>query len=557
MSSQVGCRFRGRSSDNSDVLTAAPTRAAVLAAENFEKNLGALRSRQPRIVDWLEEESPESDWLFARDGTLSGRDGNNRWISGCSVPARLSQIVLRDLTVRGSVACFLVPTHASDLRFTLDKLSAAQAIIVLLPKYAELATMLHCADFTADICHGRLYVIAGPAWDVEFSRLLDEQADLATPSSFIRLPATSEAIIDPLLTAAQSIINAANERRANNVAQLRERYSPPRQNKICIAAPMKFRLWNDFAPAFEAIADAPGKLNVKIFDTDDPANTAPQALVTAACAADVLMTTNTARTDLPGLIPNDLPWISLITGTRVPSAALAGDNDRLLLNHASLQSAALNAGWQTGQIQIVDLPSFLNQPRGMNLSLICDTACLATPTDLSGYSSHSVLWETLRDELTRNPFALKRIDAYLQQHQERLHIADSAFSKARFIDQLIVPAYAQGLARALIQAKIPVQLFGRGWSQIDGLADSAKGEINSRDDLHTALRSSIALVHPLVSRAGHPVLRSGLPVVAALDANTFLRLARQALNGRLVQINDPTPTLSTATLQTLVSEISN
>lgn len=536
--------------------TVAPTRAESLALQNFERNLSSLDVRQSRLLTWIEDQPIDGEWLFGRDGALTLRDADGVWTGGCSVPRRRSELQLKQLEVRGSVAVFVAPSHAQDLVFALERLNPAQAVIAVVPSFGQLAFMLHCHDFSTAIDAGRLFLVGGSAWDVEFERLLNEQSGLAVPNSFIRLPHANDVDIQPIISTAQPIIARAGEARAAQIARTRETYAPPGKRNVCVVAPMQFRLWNDFGTVAATLMAVTGAENVTLLDSDKPANASPNTLLSAAVNADMLVTMNTARTDLPGILPTDLPWITWLTGARIPSAALAGGNDRLLIAHPSQLEPARRAGWPADQIVVATWPQYGSRTAaGKALSLICDTEPLDTPKELVGYSSHSVLWEAIRAELLQNPFALKRVDDYLQAKLKEVGITDAAFDYGRFVERLIVPAYAQGLARTLAAAGVPFDVWGKGWDRVTPALANVRGPIESSEQLQLALANSAALVHPLVARAGHPVLRTGVPVVAATDANSFVRLAKQALSGRLMAYNDPSPQFDAALIARLVDEV--
>src|SRR5689334_17236670 len=126
--------------------TTAPERSTLLTqAEstgraNWAANLTALAGG----VDEGAFASFEWTWLFGRDGALTTKDVAGHWLSGCSVPRLAAESILESVEVTGTVACFLRPTHAQQVRFVLDKLTPRRALIVVLPDEAEYWTMLAC-----------------------------------------------------------------------------------------------------------------------------------------------------------------------------------------------------------------------------------------------------------------------------------------------------------------------------------------------------------------------------------------------------------------------------
>jgi hypothetical protein len=95
----------------------------------------------------------------------------------------------------------------------------------------------------------------------------------------------------------------------------------------------------------------------------------------------------------------------------------------------------------------------------------------------------------------------------------RMDISPDGFPVHRFVDQLIVPAYQQGVARALLRAKRPLALHGDGWQRIAEFLPNAHGPVASRADFAKRLASSPSLVHVWPTRHAHPVEYTGRPVV--------------------------------------------
>src|SRR5438309_2092337 len=106
------------------------TTAAVAARRNFQANLLALQGRQPELAAAVAGDLPDVEWVLARDGVLTARMGD-AWWSGCSLPRRAAGSLLEKMDLKAMVTCFLSPTHAGQVRVTLDRLSGAQALIAV------------------------------------------------------------------------------------------------------------------------------------------------------------------------------------------------------------------------------------------------------------------------------------------------------------------------------------------------------------------------------------------------------------------------------------------
>src|SRR2546430_1902786 len=141
------------------------------AARNYRSNLQALQHSQPDLANAVTGDLPDAEWLLGRDGSLTALIGG-QWWSGCSLPLRAAQTLLEKLDLSATVSCFLSPTHAAQIRVTIDRLAAGRALIAVVPKHEDLRLMLACDDFDTEIRAGRLWFVTGDQWDIELEQLL-------------------------------------------------------------------------------------------------------------------------------------------------------------------------------------------------------------------------------------------------------------------------------------------------------------------------------------------------------------------------------------------------
>jgi hypothetical protein len=176
------------------------------------------------------------------------------------------------------------------------------------------------------------------------------------------------------------------------------------------------------------------------------------------------------------------------------------------------------------------------KPIARTLAILADTVGLDTPKDLTEYSSHGLLWEAIRHELGKNPFALTDVNRFLADHIHRLGVGDESVATNRFIEKLILPAYQQGLARTLIRAGLPLRLHGQDWDAITEFKAHAAGTVTSRKEFQRVIGESAALVHVWPTGMSHPIDALCMPVVRRTlpRAETFLRDAQAAIRGHLV-----------------------
>jgi hypothetical protein len=319
--------------------------------------------------------------------------------------------------------------------------------------------------------------------------------------------------LQPLISAAQAVFSDVAADRGQMLARVRQTWSTRAATKLklCVVAPSRFRLWND---AGQILIDLLSSTNCEIVrvDPDNPATSSPVALALAAAECDAVVTANITRADVPGATADQMPWITWLTDNR---AAAASSNEKLL--HAS---------WPT-----IELPA--QKPEFF--AVIADTCSTAVPDDLVEFSSHVVLWEQIEHELLNEPLKLvSDVDTYLDHRARRLEIAPQTLDRKRFVHQLILPAYQQGLSRLLMKNSLPLKWHGRGWDRLPEFATGACGPVTSRQQLREILEAPIALVDVTPATIPHPVRSIAAPLLRpATSASESLRQARIVLTGKL------------------------
>lgn len=529
-------------------LSCATDAAEERAAANFAANLAALEVRQPALAASPLECTAGVTWLLARDGCLTAMLDGSRWWAGCSVPLAAARFMLKSMEVVGTTGCFLNPLHAAQLRVALDRLHPRQAIVAIVPEDQTLAVLLHADDFSEDITAGRLWFAGGKRWESELQAVFRDNPTLATPAEFIRPITADFEATNSLIEPAQRIFGQASESRGAESKLLREQWKPGVRERLrlCLLAPSEFHLWDDAALVLAEMDLSAAGIEVRRLDSDRPTSSSPLALTLAASECDAVLCANIFRSQLPGVVPDEMPWITWVTAQRIAAAKDAGPNDRLLLADSSWLAKARQLGWDEARLEIAGLPALpVSSKPGRQISLVADTHDLAIPKQIQGFSSQTLLWEMIRDELTRDPFlAVDNIDGYLSSRRARFQIGDDGFDIAVFTERLIVPAVQQGLARRLIKDAIPLRLFGRGWETLDGLADFHGGAVTSRQELALIVSQSAALVHAWPWTPGHAIESAGRPIIRTKRTHDFLSDVRQALNGMLKPPARQEPTIS-------------
>jgi hypothetical protein len=512
-----------------------------------------LDRTQPGLCESLPSVPEGSEFVYGRDGCLTAKGVDGRWLAGCSLPRRAALAQLKDLEARNTTTCFLAPPHGAHVRVALDRLRAQQAVVAAVPDASAVGWFLRCEDFSADIGRGRLWFVTGDDWAGQLDRLLSDHVGLPTPTAFIRTIMTPDAVIDPMIAAAQQVFSTTASRRAQRIqSAVQSGHDRPRRTgrpRLCVIAPSAFRLWD---PSADVLRDATSACERIVFDSDRPTSASPVALAEAIAASDAVVSANVARADAVGLARPDLPWITWLTQPRVPAASAAGPNDHLLLADPAWTELARQAGWPAARIHAAGWPvRQLGAPTGEHLALIADTTPVEVAPETFELSSHSLLWESIRQQLLENPLDLDEDPGrYLLRWMKRCDVSPDGLDQAMFIDRLIVPTYQQSLARLLERSRIPIKLYGAGWESLTELAACRAGGIGSADDFDAAVSSSRGLVYAWPVRTVHPVDAVGRAVVrsAGRHREAFLHDARLAIKGQL-------PLPSPATAQTVSAEL--
>jgi hypothetical protein len=500
-----------------------PTSASRAAQACFAANRAALATTQPSLTC---AEVEVGEFLYGRDGMLTALEVDQSWHSGCSIPRRAAEAMLKSLKPTGPVAMLLVPFHAAAIRTALTKLDRSQAVIAVYPNDRDFQVALHCEDFAKEIARHRLWFVAGTGWTEQLTELFARYPGLPTPSYSIRLPATERAA-NELIPAIEQIVSAETQRRDALLTTMRTSSVKTNEiRRVCVVAPGEFRLWGDCGHALATALRDGADAEFMRFDPDDPAQSSPLALASAIAKCDALVTANLGRADFPNVVGDDVPWLTWVTTPRIPAAVKSSSRDGLVLADDGWKSAALAAGWNESQVALGGWPVRNTNAAGDATVVIADTRAVPTKADGFEYSSHGLLWSAIANELNENPFALSdSIENYLARRMKQLSIREEGFDRVRFIDELIIPAFGQGVVKAMVKQGISVELHGAGWDQIAGLEKFSRGTIETREQLDAALARASVLVHCLPLAFAHSMESAGRTVVRAFGQTRegFLR----------------------------------
>ncbi|MCS7032839.1 MAG: hypothetical protein NZ561_02465 [Phycisphaerae bacterium] len=539
-------------------MVASPPLATRLAERNFRRNLAALAQVQPRDGSdaWQggvfgHPDCPlPGDWelVFARDGSISVVDQAGRFHRGCSVPLLAAREQLGAMKVSGACGCLLDPMHAAALRVVLDRLRPEQSVIAILPNLDDAMLLLHCDDFCAEIAAGRCWIVAGPDWLQQLRSCLLGQAGLAIPTQFIRTCDADVASTDVLIARSQALFGEIAAWRSRRVGEIREHSRHPSNElrRICLVGGQRFRLWNDWAFMLAGVMSRAG-LEVRVFDTDNPRNATPLALAEAVAGCDAILSSGVLRADHPGPVTAQIPWITWLTQPREIPPFDQGADAAIVVDR-SLFDSLRSAGWPEDRVMVADWPDasewLLDDASGSPVTppaidapaaLLADIPPLNPPSDLEELSSHRLLWEFLAHQMAHDPFAaFDRAERLIDDGMQRYQIAGAGLDRRRFLEELIVPAYAVAVARILCRSGVHLALYGRGWDQFEELLRFWRGPVHNRREFRSAVAVARCLVHAVPSSRPHPIDATGRPVA---------RYREGKVAGLLRAVRSPTQTI--------------
>jgi hypothetical protein len=509
------------------------TAAGAQAQRNFNANARAISECQPWMTAQIHPQELAVTWLFGRDGFLTGHDENGQWLSGCSLPLRAGQMMMKQLAVNGVVGCLLAPSHAAQITAALEKLTPEQAIIVIQPDAEVFQIMLRCCDLSEAIRLNRLWFAVGPQWLKALEVIFENRPGLLTPCQFIRTLATDENLMQQLIPPAERVFQSVNEARALRLEQVMNRSNARDPKSILIVAGSHFRLWEDSGNTLiESLSH--GDWKIDHCDPDDPAQTSAIGLAVAAAGRQAVILPHRSRREMPGVFGKETRVLTWITQPHIPGFDPEHPHDGLMLADGTWMPLAVAAGWPGERVIIASWPIVAAPPAPEKcLAMIAHTRSLETPVTTLELSSHHVLWEMIRTDLLADPFALGTdIHSFLNRRMAKLKISEEGLDRDRFINELVVPAYQQGLLKLLVDANIPIKLFGRGWGEFPRMSEFWQGEIKTRESLLSAIASVSALIYAWPLRYRHAIDALLRPILTptANRANSWIRDARRILN---------------------------
>ena len=498
----------------------------------------------------------EENWVVARDGSVTWRDTDGHWFAGCSVPLLAGRALLRSLVVETGGHCLLAPAHAGLVIAARERVGPEGVIFVIQPDLIACRTILSCCDLSAELATGRVWFAAGAGWSADFHRMFADHPGLAAPARFIQTRLTPNVAMETLIAEAQRVIGTIANDRAATFDRLQRSRRPTVMGRAVVIAGSRFRLWRpNLQSMTEVVREVPG-CGVVTYDMDEPLTATPLELARATDGAAAVVAADLARGDAAAVVGPDIHWITWQTRPAIPPAAMIGANDQLIVADPTWQSAAVTAGWPRDRIHVAQSsPTLLPCPTPLSavIGILADTLSVEIPDAVRSYSSHQILWETIAAELHDEPLVVVDAGTYLTSRAKRFGIDPAELSHNAFIEGLILPSYVQGLARQLLEAKLPVRLWGQGWPEMPEFTDHAAGPVTNASDFDAAVAASTVLIRPVPGAHWHPIDSCGRPVVSVAGATLTNWLAQ--VTTALRHVPAPPTKTTTATLASTISKL--
>jgi hypothetical protein len=491
------------------------TRALEEAVRNFEINKSALEAVWPRSVFCVPETLAELEWLYARDGSLSARHVDGQWLSQVSIPERAARKMLGKAIVNGSSAVMIAPTHAQQIRAMLDRMSKQQVLIVVIPGEYIAGTILACADFSADIRAQRLWLACGPDWPEEIHAILDTHEGIAPPSMMIRVPGLNAETVERVLKHCETMLarHSTTHRTQLGLLQAKPRFPQRPPKKVCVVTGA-FKLWDDAAYLLGQAAGR-GPIESIVLDASTGTQTSALRLARTVDGCDAIVTANLSRTDLPQVVPENVPWITWMTTNRIPRPDPAASFDRLIVADASQRSLATDAGWDGARVVVGQEPIRCNTTsRAATPAIIADLPRMTMPRAVEEMSSQRLVWERVEHDITRNPFCIgSQPLEYIYNIAAEIGLGRTSFPIDTFRTELLVPCFMRSFAKLLASRGVKFAIYGRGWEAVEELASRSKGPLETDSALANALASSSILLDVWPGEPTHPARRAGKPML--------------------------------------------
>jgi hypothetical protein len=222
-----------------------------------------------------------------------------------------------------------------------------------------------------------------------------------------------------------------------------------------------------------------------------------------------------SRRELP-MIPAEYPLVMWLMQGPVPTPKDAGPRDGLILGTSALMSEARGLGWTPQRLKMARPSAPQYGERGRLVAVVADRGRLETESRKFSLGSHRLLFEAIAQELVGDPMALGAgAMEYLRDRAGQLGVRLEHLDLRVFLDELIGPAYAEGIAKLLVRRGLPVRVYGRGWDRDKALAPYAAAALDNATALRLALAEVAVVIDvwptehaPAIELWGRPVVRA-------------------------------------------------
>ena len=205
------------------------------------------------------------------------------------------------------------------------------------------------------------------------------------------------------------------------------------------------------------------------------------------------------RADMP-FVPGDFPIATWVLKDPIPR----GDGnlaDLLVVGAEAMKKRALEMGWRRVEVGSCGVEKIAGAGHGV--FVYGGTRWKPAGEREFVHSSHRLLYEAIGAELSERPFNLTAdVGEFLGVRAKKLDVRMEDLDLRVFVDEMIFPAYTQGLTAFLKSQGVEVVEVGgemESWEQWDRAMAKARVVVNARPyDAGTALEyGGRAVVNPL------------------------------------------------------------
>jgi hypothetical protein len=496
----------------------------------FEKNISALRQRQPALAERLSSvDLPASiQWAAGRDGLpviiQSISDTHIKWMGGSSMPSVSAPAVLANFVDKGvNVALPSIGTGYECLRL-IERVQPHCAVFVCEESTERLAATLCVVDLSTSIGDGRLIFLDG---DIEESlpKFIDVFPGYDFPTQLLVLPEFDAAQFKARTDAVHRACHLAADQHAKHAGGHKQNVTFKRRasdNKPRIAVVSVDTVGGaiEHARKIERAAGALGwKTTISVPDHPQSCSLVSRVQAVAGDSIEFVLMINGTPGRLAEYLPGGISvacWF--LDDSRLPPVAFEGVSEMTHLIAASgdVQQKLIAQGGRADCIRLIEkgVDHLLFERQGETERRFESVLVLVDGEDLSpkaahvGLESHEKLWAEMQRCIAQASDRKKPMDLpEMLKKAERstgikLNDEDLRRQFLAIVTQRVPKTIvARTTVEAMISNGFAVDLFGRHWASHGSVSSGYRGTIPAADRRAQELLQAGCVVFPFVDSA--------------------------------------------------------